>query len=47
MELVASAQFDTGFYRRIQFTGADGKTVYVAVNTAAIRRIPWFATESW
>ncbi|MEP7100199.1 MAG: LapD/MoxY N-terminal periplasmic domain-containing protein [Burkholderiales bacterium] len=28
MELAVAAQFDTGFYRRIRFTGVDGKLVF-------------------
>lgn len=28
MSLLMSAQFDTGFYRRIRFVGADGQTVF-------------------
>ena len=43
MELAASAQFDTGFYRRIRFIGADGKPVFQREAAAAPLRAPaWF-----
>ena len=35
MGLVMSAQFDTGFYRRIRFTAADGKVRFVREAPAA------------
>ncbi len=43
MELTASAQFDTGYYRRIRFTGADGQPVFQREAAAAPLRAPgWF-----
>jgi diguanylate cyclase (GGDEF)-like protein len=43
LELAASAQFDTGFYRRIRFTGADGRPVFQREAAAAPLRAPaWF-----
>ena len=43
MELVSAAQFDTGFYRSIRFTGADGKVVFSAKRQADPLRAPaWF-----
>jgi len=43
MELVASAQFDTGFYRRIRFTGADGRVIFEREVVAAPLHAPaWF-----
>jgi diguanylate cyclase (GGDEF)-like protein len=43
MELVMAAQFDTGFYRRITFTSADGKPVFSRDAALAPARAPaWF-----
>ena len=43
MELAAAAQFDTGFYRRIRITGADGKPLFEREAVAAARDAPaWF-----
>ena len=43
MELAAAAQFDTGFYRRIRITGADGKPLFEREAAAAARDAPaWF-----
>jgi diguanylate cyclase (GGDEF)-like protein len=43
MELVASAQFDTGFYRRIRFTAADGRVVFEREGAARPLHAPdWF-----
>ena len=44
MELVLAAQFDTGFYRRIRFIGADGKQRLQREAAATTLRAPaWFA----
>ena len=44
MELAASAQFDTGFYRRIRFTGADGSVWFEREAAAQPLQAPaWFA----
>ena len=44
MELALAAQFDTGFYRRIRFTGADGKLLVQREAPAASLQAPaWFA----
>ncbi len=43
MELAAAAQFDTGFYRRIRITGADGKPLFVRDASATAQEAPaWF-----
>ena len=43
MELALAAQFDTGFYRRIRFTGADGKPLLQREAAAAPLKAPaWF-----
>jgi diguanylate cyclase (GGDEF)-like protein len=43
MELAATAQFDTGFYRRIRFIGADGQLVFQREAAAAPLSAPaWF-----
>ena len=43
MELAAAAQFDTGFYRRIRFTGVDGKVVFERQAAARPLQAPgWF-----
>ncbi len=43
MELAAAAQFDTGFYRRIRFTGVDGKVVFEREAVAKPLAAPaWF-----
>lgn len=43
MGLVMSAQFDTGFYRSIRFTGADGKPVFSREAQLAPAQAPaWF-----
>jgi EAL domain-containing protein (putative c-di-GMP-specific phosphodiesterase class I)/GGDEF domain-containing protein len=43
MELTAAAQFDTGFYRRIRFTGADGRVVFEREAAARLLHAPgWF-----
>jgi diguanylate cyclase (GGDEF)-like protein len=43
MELVAAAQFDTGFYQRIRFTGADGRLVFEREAPAKPLNAPaWF-----
>lgn len=43
MELAAAAQFDTGFYRRIRFTGVDGKVVFEREAAAKPLEAPaWF-----
>jgi diguanylate cyclase (GGDEF)-like protein len=43
MELAAAAQFDTGYYQRIRFMGADGKTVFERSAPAAPLHAPsWF-----
>ncbi|MEP6872966.1 MAG: EAL domain-containing protein [Burkholderiales bacterium] len=43
MELVSAAQFDTGFYRSIRFTGADGKVVFKREADATPLHAPaWF-----
>ena len=44
MELALAAQFDTGFYRRIRFTGADGKPLLQREAAATALKAPaWFA----
>lgn len=44
MALVMSAQFDTGFYRSIRFTAADGKPGFVREGQLAPSQAPaWFA----
>ena len=44
MELAVSAQFDTGFYRRIRFTAVDGKVLFERAAMAAPLQAPrWFA----
>ena len=46
MEMTAAAQFDTGFYRRIRFIGADGKVVFEREARPQPMQAPaWFA--SW
>lgn len=43
MELAAAAQFDTGFYRRIRFTGVDGKLVFERdVEARPLHAPAWF-----
>jgi len=43
MELTLSAQFDTGFYRRIRLVGADGATLFDrSANVAAQHAPGWF-----
>jgi diguanylate cyclase (GGDEF)-like protein len=43
MGLLMSAQFDTGFYRRIRFTAADGSVPFVREAHAAASAVPaWF-----
>jgi EAL domain-containing protein (putative c-di-GMP-specific phosphodiesterase class I)/GGDEF domain-containing protein len=43
MELVSAAQFDTGFYRSIRFTGADGNVVFKREASAKPLHAPaWF-----
>ncbi|MES1161685.1 MAG: LapD/MoxY N-terminal periplasmic domain-containing protein, partial [Rhizobacter sp.] len=43
MELAASAQFDTGFYRRIRFTGTDGRVWFEREAAARPLQAPgWF-----
>jgi diguanylate cyclase (GGDEF)-like protein len=43
MELLLAAQFDTGFYQRIRFTGADGAPVFSREASAAPAHAPrWF-----
>lgn len=43
MGLLMSAQFDTGFYRRIRFTAADGSTPFVREARASALSAPaWF-----
>ena len=43
MELTLSAQFDTGFYRRIRLVGADGATLFDRSGNAAPQHAPdWF-----
>ena len=43
MELVAAAQFDTGFYRRIRFVGADGQVIFARDVAATPLHAPaWF-----
>ena len=43
IELAASAQFDTGFYRRIRLTGLDGNLVFERVAAALVQDAPdWF-----
>ncbi len=44
MELALAAQFDTGFYRRIRFTGADGRPLLQREAAATPMQAPvWFA----
>lgn len=44
MELLMAAQFDTGFYRRIRFTTAEGKVAFEREQALAPVRAPgWFA----
>ena len=44
MELALAAQFDTGFYRRIRFTGADGRPLMLREARALPLQAPaWFA----
>ena len=44
MELALAAQFDTGFYRRIRFTGADGKVLLQREAASTTLHAPaWFA----
>jgi EAL domain-containing protein (putative c-di-GMP-specific phosphodiesterase class I)/GGDEF domain-containing protein len=46
MELLLSAQFDTGFYRRIRLVRVDGSTAFERVGDAQAQRAPpWFATR--
>ncbi len=43
MELTLSAQFDTGFYRRIRLVGADGATLFDRSGNVAPQHAPsWF-----
>jgi len=43
MELAIAAQFDTGFYRRIRFTAADGRVIVERnVETSPLRAPAWF-----
>lgn len=43
MELVLAAQFDTGHYRRIEWVGSDGRTVFRREAQASATRAPqWF-----
>ena len=43
MELVMSAQYDTGFYRRMRFLGADGKQTFLRETTLKPADAPgWF-----
>lgn len=43
MELVMAAQFDTGFYRQIRFTGPDGKASFAREKALVPARAPaWF-----
>ena len=45
MSLLMSAQFDTGFYRRIRFTGADGSVGFVREAQATPTSAPaWFVS---
>ena len=45
MELALAAQFDTGFYRRIRFIGADGKALIQREAPATTLHAPaWFST---
>ena len=45
MELAASAQFDTGFYRRIRFTGVDGKVLFEReAATKPLQAPAWFVS---
>jgi diguanylate cyclase (GGDEF)-like protein len=45
MELLMSAQFDTGFYRRIRFTTVDGKLAFSREASLAPSRAPeWFVS---
>jgi len=44
MELVLAAQFDTGHYRRIEWTGNDGRSVFRREAEASATKAPdWFA----
>jgi diguanylate cyclase (GGDEF)-like protein len=44
MELVLAAQFDTGHYRRIEWVGTDGRSVFRREAQASATRAPgWFA----
>ena len=44
MDLMMSAQFDTGFYRRVRLVGADGKVKFVREATVGPAKAPaWFA----
>lgn len=43
MELATAAQFDTGFYQRIRFTGSDGRVVFEREAAAPPQHAPaWF-----
>ena len=43
MELVLAAQFDTGHYRRIEWTGSDGRSMFRREAQASATRAPgWF-----
>ena len=43
MALAIAAQFDTGFYRRIRFTGADGQVLFErAAEVATLHAPAWF-----
>jgi diguanylate cyclase (GGDEF)-like protein len=45
MELVMSAQFDTGYYRQIRYTTTDGRVAFTRDAPAARARAPdWFVT---
>ena len=45
MELAAAAQFDTGFYRSIRFTAADGQQVFQReANASPLHAPAWFVT---
>ncbi|HEY9028303.1 MAG TPA: LapD/MoxY N-terminal periplasmic domain-containing protein, partial [Burkholderiaceae bacterium] len=44
MDLTLSAQFDTGFYKRIRLIGADGKTLFDRSADGVPQQAPaWFA----
>jgi EAL domain-containing protein (putative c-di-GMP-specific phosphodiesterase class I)/GGDEF domain-containing protein len=46
MELAAAAQFDTGYYRRIRYTGADGRVVFQREAAPAPLHAPaWFVAS--